>query len=155
MPRGRGGKPYPVNLIQGIRLENKTAHNTSTGRSLHHNLNVTVEDVELGLDGGGIALLRESKDSTIRAGGDMACSGGPLTGINGLGEVEVQGGLGAARIRGAGLVERIAIGVSLSSNLTNSQSRGEELERGVHGCGFNESAEDRGAEAEAQGRRRL
>ena len=124
---------YPVNLIEVIGLQNNGADNTLARSSLHLYGDLTVEEVEVGLDGGGIALLVDSELGTIAASVDLASSGGPLVQATGLGEVELQVRLSATGVSGASLLGRVTVGVGLrGSEGGNGESRSNELHNGRH-----------------------
>lgn len=119
---------YPVNLIQSIGLKNNGADNSGSGSSLHGDGDLTVPEVELGLDGGSITLLVDGEHGTIGAGGDLAGGGLPLIHSGALGEVEVNGRLGGTLISRASLLERVAVGVGLRRG---QRSNGREGHGGV------------------------
>lgn len=52
---------YPVNLVKIIRLKHDTADDASAGGRFHGDRYFAEEDVEVGLNGGSIALLADSK----------------------------------------------------------------------------------------------
>jgi hypothetical protein len=60
---------FPINLVQIIALEDNGGHNAGAGGHLHNNIDVTEEDVVVGLDGGGVSSLGDRKlgtQATIR-----------------------------------------------------------------------------------------
>lgn len=129
---GEGGNTYPVNLIEVIGLQNNGADNTLAGSSLHLDGDLTVEEIEVGLDGRGIALLVDREGGTIAANVHLAGSGGPLVQGAGLSEVELQVRLRATGVGGASLLHRVAVGVSLGNSGGHGQGRGNELHDGRH-----------------------
>ena len=131
---GMWGDPYPIDLIQIVRLENDAAHDTSTRSRLHGNRNITKENVEVGLNGGSITLLVDGEGSTVRAGLDSAGSGSPL--IQTLGEVEAQVGLGSTLVSGASLLQGVARSISLSRSLSHGEGGRSELVERRHGVGM-------------------
>jgi hypothetical protein len=124
---------YPVNLIEVIGLQNNGADNTLARSSLHLDGDLTVEEIEVGLDGWGIALLVDSELATIAASIDLSSSGGPLVQGTGLSEVELQVRLSATGVSRASLLGRVAVGVGLrGSEGGNGKSRSNKLHDGRH-----------------------
>lgn len=58
-------KPFPVNFVQVVRLQDCTADNTRSGSSLENAFDPSKHDVPLGLDQGSITLFGHSEPSTI------------------------------------------------------------------------------------------
>ena len=127
-------KGFPVNLIEIIRLEDNGANNAGTGGSLHGDLDFTVEDVEVGLDGRSITLLVDSELSTIGASVNLAGSGRPLVEARALSEVELGRLISKTLVRWARLLHGVAVGVSLGRNQRShgGESHGGILEERVH-----------------------
>ena len=103
-------------------------------RGLHGDGNLTEENVEVGLNGGGITALVDSELGTIGAGVDSTSSGGPLSERTGLSEVKAQVRLGGTSIGRACLVEGVAVGEGLgrSQRSGDGESRGSELQKRRH-----------------------
>lgn len=61
LEEGMGVLIYPVDLVKVIRLEHDAADDASARGCFHGDGDFTEEDVEVCLDGGGIALLVDSE----------------------------------------------------------------------------------------------
>lgn len=93
---------YPVNLVQVVRFEHDTADNTGARSGLHLDLDGSVEEVVLGLDGGRVTLLGDGEASTLAV--IVNGTGGDLPVIRSTSsEVGVHGGA-HARVGGAGCI---------------------------------------------------
>lgn len=88
------GGPYPVNFIQVVRLHHTGADDTGTIGSTKFDLHIAEEDVEVGLNGRGIALLADLELGTF--GGAVHGIGGYIPSITprrAISEVGAQGPL--------------------------------------------------------------
>lgn len=92
--------PHPINLVKVVRLQHSSTDNTSAIRSSHLDLDPTEEDIEVALDGGGIALLRDGELGTKRSAFNSSSSGVPLAECRRAGsEVGVELPLGKTSVR--------------------------------------------------------
>lgn len=131
------GAAYPVNLVQVLGLQDDTADNTLARGGLHGDLDLSVEDVEVGLDGRGFPALADGERSAVGGvvldgRGNIAPAGvlcGSEITVKGL---DVQASIDRAReLRG---IRRVAVGVGLREGGRNdgcqtSSSKG----GGTHG----------------------
>lgn len=69
---------HPVNLVKVVRLQHSSTDDASAICSSHLNLDPTKEDIEVALDGGSIALLRDGELGTKRSALNGSSSGVPL-----------------------------------------------------------------------------
>lgn len=81
------GGTYPVNLIQVVRLQDDGADDTGTRSSLHLDLIVAEEGVELGVHGGSIGILVDGELGTIITIANDGVVGAHPAGIVTSGEV--------------------------------------------------------------------
>lgn len=66
---------YPINFVEDVRLQDNAAHNTGSRGSLHDHLSRSKEEVEVGIDGGSIALLVDGELGSVGASVDGSSSG--------------------------------------------------------------------------------
>lgn len=108
-----------------------------TGGTLHLDFDLSVEDVEVSLDGGGLSALADGELGTILCVGNGGSNIGPASVLGG-GKVAVPGlgvqtGIGRAReLRGIG---RVAVGVGLRKGSRNDscQTSSSSKSEGTHG----------------------
>lgn len=60
-----GSQPFPVNLVQVVRLKDTATDNASSWRGLDNHFNMTEHDIPFGLNQWGITTLGHSKPYTI------------------------------------------------------------------------------------------
>lgn len=120
----------PVNFVQIIRFQNNRGNNAGALGGFHDNGDRSPEDVELRLDGWGVALLVDSEFGTIEA--IVQGASRDLVGlIDRLGGVEVEGVVGAeSGIIRTGGVHGIARGECLSKG-SRQERRGSQKERKI------------------------
>ena len=69
--------PYPVNLIENVGFHDNAANHTGSGGNLHLDLDTAEQEVVLGVDGRGIALLVDGEGGTLVVESHIASSGLP------------------------------------------------------------------------------
>lgn len=72
-------RAYPVDLVEIVRLEDDTAADTGTAGSLHDNLSLAEEEVEVGLNGRSFTLLADDEVGTLIGKGDIVGGSNPST----------------------------------------------------------------------------
>lgn len=68
---------YPVDLVEVVGLEDGGADDAGAVGSAHHDLEVAEEDVEVGFDGGSVALLVDGELGAERGAGDVSSADSP------------------------------------------------------------------------------
>lgn len=66
---GQGGLAYPVDLVEVVGLEDGGAYDAGAVGGSHHDFEVAEHDVEVGFDGGCVALLVDGELGTERGAG--------------------------------------------------------------------------------------
>lgn len=94
----------PVDLVEVVRLEDVSAHNAGAVGGFQLDIDMAEEDVEIALDGGCIALLRDGELCTKGSAFNRASRGVPLgKGRRSGAEVGFELPFGQAGVRRAGL----------------------------------------------------
>lgn len=120
----------PIHLVQILRLQHDGGDDALPGRSLHLDLDLAEEEVGLGLDGGGLALLGDGELSAGGLVGQGASSLVPaLDGSSTAAEVGLEGLLHGRVVGTARIFGGVAEGPGLGAR------------QGHHGQGHERSAE--------------
>jgi len=123
--------PFPIDLVQVVRLQHHTADDTCALGHLHPRLDHAEEDIEVGLEQGGLAFLREGKLGSLGGGGVITRGHVPDGTVEGGIEVPLMLRT-QRRVGGTGLVERVAGGVCLSEGIAGQSGQHGEVGKGSH-----------------------
>lgn len=115
-------RAHPVNLIVVVGQHVNGADNASTGRGLHLDGYLAIEDVVVCYDCRGVTLLVDRELCTIRPSDYRSTKYCPFIQSRSLGQVVVDMSFGGTLVRRAGFVEGITVWGFLSKNEGNCGS---------------------------------